>query len=381
MNGYSNGPSSAGPSAAAGAADGDPNAPPAVEVPLGPTNQPRLFVRNLTDKEATFHLSGVETAYANSLRRTMMADVPTIAIDQVLFLQNTSPLPDEMLAHRLGLVPLISRNVINGLRYTRDCSCDEGCYYCMVTLKLKVSNHAGGSGGNFMSVTSDMLEIIPSANTPPPPNPYGSTPGLDGPDLEIVNNRDPELGMPVGKGDPSVPPILLAKMSRGQEIELICKAYKGIAKYHAKWSPLSAVAYEYDPYNKLRHTTYWYESDPKTEWPLSSNAAFEQPPNPDAPFDFNAVPSTFYMSAESVGSMPVRQVVEQGLDIMMDNLASLVLAVQVETGADEEEEEGMPGMVEPDMGGGMTMTMGGGAGGPNGDGGYGQGGAYGGAGG
>lgn len=35
----------------------------------------------------------------------------------------------------------------------------------MVTLKLKVSNHAGGSGGNFMSVTSDMLEIIPSANT------------------------------------------------------------------------------------------------------------------------------------------------------------------------------------------------------------------------
>lgn len=150
MNGYSNGPSSAGPSAAAGAADGDPNAPPTVEVPLGPTNQPRLFVRNLTDKEATFHLSGVETAYANSLRRTMMADVPTIgacsnvgyekriasalrkrpphpwsclryvlAIDQVLFLQNTSPLPDEMLAHRLGLVPLISRNVINGLRYTR----------------------------------------------------------------------------------------------------------------------------------------------------------------------------------------------------------------------------------------------------------------------
>lgn len=86
------------------------------------------------------------------------------------------------------------------------------------------------------------------------------------------------------------------------------------------------------------------------------------------------------MSAESVGSMPVRQVVEQGLDIMMDNLASLVLAVQVETGADEEEEEGMPGMVEPDMGGGMTMTMGGGAGGPNGDGGYGQG-VYGGGGG
>lgn len=70
------------------------------------------------------------------------------------------------------------------------------------------------------------LDDQAESSQPPPPNPYGSTPGLDGPDLEIVNNRDPELGMPVGKGDPSVPPILLAKMSRGQEIELICKAYK-----------------------------------------------------------------------------------------------------------------------------------------------------------
>jgi hypothetical protein len=30
----------------------------------------------------------------------------------------------------------------------------------------------------------------------------------------------------VGKGDVLAAPILLAKMSKGQEIELICKAYK-----------------------------------------------------------------------------------------------------------------------------------------------------------
>jgi DNA-directed RNA polymerase II subunit RPB3 len=41
------------------------------------------------------------------------------AIDQVSFLQNTTPVPDEMLAHRLGLVPLVSRGVTDGLRYTR----------------------------------------------------------------------------------------------------------------------------------------------------------------------------------------------------------------------------------------------------------------------
>lgn len=135
---------------------------------------------------------------------------------------------------------------------------------------------------------------------------------------------------------------------------------QGIAKYHAKWQPLTAVGYEYDPYNKLRHTTYWFEKDGKllpplptvmkcnsvvgvpadsteqAEWPLSHNAAYEAPPNPAEPFDYNAVPSTFYLNMESSGSMPVRDVVEQGLDIMIDNLASVVTAIQAETGVEED---------------------------------------------
>jgi hypothetical protein len=41
-----------------------------------------------------------------------------------------------------------------------------------------------------------------------------------------VHNRDPDLGQPIGKGDAAAPPILLAKLARGQEIELTCRAYK-----------------------------------------------------------------------------------------------------------------------------------------------------------
>lgn len=41
-----------------------------------------------------------------------------------------------------------------------------------------------------------------------------------------MTNRDPELGQPVGKGDPGAQPILLAKLSKNQEIEIVCKAYK-----------------------------------------------------------------------------------------------------------------------------------------------------------
>ena len=61
-------------------ADGQDGAagPAPVEVPLGLTNQPRLLVRSMNRDEAVLHLNGVETAFANSLRRTCMADVPTV---------------------------------------------------------------------------------------------------------------------------------------------------------------------------------------------------------------------------------------------------------------------------------------------------------------
>ncbi|KAI9637229.1 DNA-directed RNA polymerase [Dioszegia hungarica] len=355
--------------------DGDmdgPAGPGAIEVPLGPTNQPRMLVRSLNQQEAVFHLSGVEGGLANALRRVVIADVPTIAIDQVLFMQNTSPIPDEMLAHRLGLVPLISRNAIKGLRYTRDCTCDEGCYYCMILLRLKVSN-VQGEGNKPVQVTTAMLDVIPSPGGPPPVNPYGPPPdNLSEEDAYIVANRDPELGQPIGKGDPTIAPILLAKLARGQEIELTCRAYKGIAKYHAKWSPVSAVGFEYDPYNKLRHTTYWFEKNAEEEWPMPKSHVFEEPPAPGAPFDYTAAPTTFYYNVEGVGSMPVRQAIEQGLDIITEQLAGVILAVQKETGVDEDEEpepqgQGMgqeQGFVEPDwmmqmgapgMGGGGVM--------------------------
>jgi hypothetical protein len=49
-----------------------------VLIPIGPTNQPRVLIRQLDNINAVFNLSGVETGFANSLRRVIMADVPTI---------------------------------------------------------------------------------------------------------------------------------------------------------------------------------------------------------------------------------------------------------------------------------------------------------------
>lgn len=87
-------------------------------------------------------------------------------------------------------------------------------------------------------------------------------------------------------------------MRPGQELKLKCVAKKGVAKEHAKWSPVYGVAFEYDPYNNLRHSHYWIEEDEKQEWFVSANAVEEAPVDPNEAFDYNSKPDRFYMEVE-----------------------------------------------------------------------------------
>jgi len=58
------------------------------------------------NEEIVFDLVGVEPPLANALRRIMIAEIPTMAIEKVNMWQNTSIIPDENLAHRMGLIPI-----------------------------------------------------------------------------------------------------------------------------------------------------------------------------------------------------------------------------------------------------------------------------------
>ncbi|MFA7304420.1 MAG: DNA-directed RNA polymerase subunit D, partial [Methanoregula sp.] len=61
---------------------------------------------SLDDNLARFTLSGARPGFANAFRRAMIGEVPTLAIEDVRIYDNTSALFDEMLAHRLGLIPI-----------------------------------------------------------------------------------------------------------------------------------------------------------------------------------------------------------------------------------------------------------------------------------
>jgi len=179
-----------------------------------------------------------------------------------------------------------------------------------------------------MIITSDHLEFIsPDAD-------YSFSTGPAYEDVsetdtgDEVSKRVPRFGLPVGKGEEGIEPVLITKMRKGQELHIKCVAKKGIAKEHAKWSPCSAVSFEYDPHNKLRHTSHWFESDERAEWPLSANAIEEEAPAEDAMFDYNAKSERFYMEVETDGSLGPREVIFKGLHELQTKLGGLLLGLK-----------------------------------------------------
>src|SRR5438445_7527458 len=68
-----------------------------------------------------FVLSGVKPAFANALRRIMLSEVPVMAIDDVMILENNSVMYDEILAHRLGLIPITTD--LESYNLPEECTC------------------------------------------------------------------------------------------------------------------------------------------------------------------------------------------------------------------------------------------------------------------
>ncbi|MEM4222072.1 MAG: DNA-directed RNA polymerase subunit D [archaeon] len=74
-------------------------------------------------------------AFANALRRTLLSEIPTLAINEVDIYENSSSFTDEFIAHRLGLIPLEANP--KKFKFAKDC-CDGQCEKCAAIFALDV---------------------------------------------------------------------------------------------------------------------------------------------------------------------------------------------------------------------------------------------------
>jgi len=162
----------------------------------------KLEMLAIKDRKAKFMLSDVTPAFANSLRRAMISDVPKLAIDYLDIYDNTSVLFDEMLALRLGLIPLKTNPEM--YCFPQDCECKgAGCALCQVSFTLSAEGPC----------------VVHSRD---------------------LKSSDPET-VPV---DANVP---IVELKKGQKVVLTAVARLGTAREHAKFQPVCAAGYKNVP--------------------------------------------------------------------------------------------------------------------------------------
>lgn len=189
-------------------------------------------------RECSFSLIGVDASIANAFRRILISEIPTLAVEDVFIENNTSVVQDEVLAHRLGLIPFKGspQGIHEFLKWRKKPESGDGndnVYdYNTVQLKLQVEctlNKKAGPG------EEDPAKLYHHAH---------------------VYARDIEF-MPVGRqlehfsGEGAIrpvhPDILIAKMRPGQAIDLHMFMHKGIGADHAKFSPVATASYRLMP--------------------------------------------------------------------------------------------------------------------------------------
>jgi DNA-directed RNA polymerase subunit D len=153
-----------------------------------------------SNERIVVRFSNIPRQYVNSLRRLAISEVSTLAIDDVVILENSSVMHDEAVAHRLGLIPLRTDPGKFVMPQECDCKSTLGCSKCRVLLVLDAE-----ANEKTLAVTSG----------------------------ELVS--EDEMVKPVSK---DIPIVVLAP---NQKLKFEAYARLGIGKDHAKWQPTSVA--------------------------------------------------------------------------------------------------------------------------------------------
>jgi len=165
-----------------------------------------LQVIEKSDRKLTFVVEGISVEMANAIRRIIISEIPVMAVDEVIILKNDSPLYDEIIAHRLAMIPLTTD--LGTYKLPRECECEGyGCPLCQVSLTCEVTN-----------TTNAPMEIY----------------------SRDLNSNDPKI-IPV---DPN---IAIVKIDKNDKVIIEAYAILGIAKDHVKWQAISNILYRFYP--------------------------------------------------------------------------------------------------------------------------------------
>lgn len=168
----------------------------------------KVKIEVLEKTEATLRIlvKGADVSLMNALRRIGLAEVPSMAIDEIVIIENSCILQDEMISHRLGLIPL--KTDLDSYNLPEECKCQSefGCPECRVTLTLDAESKEGTRTVYSGEFTSENPDVLP------------------------VSDRIP-----------------IVKLAQGQKLKLEAYARLGKGKVHAKWQPVCVCAYKYVP--------------------------------------------------------------------------------------------------------------------------------------
>ena len=125
----------------------------------------KVDVKELKPKKAVLKIEGTQPYFVNSLRRVMLSELPKLAVENVVIYDNTSALFDEIVTHRLGLVPIPTD--LGLLTFRDKCVCKgKGCPNCTVRYTLSKEGEGIVFSGDLQpaekswAITEDKIPIV-----------------------------------------------------------------------------------------------------------------------------------------------------------------------------------------------------------------------------
>lgn len=189
----------------------------------------KMEVIKLNDVDMEFDIVGINCSFVNALRRVLLAEVPMMAIEKVHVYNNTSIIQDEVLAHRLGLIPLKADPRKFSFKE------EEETMTTSDTLEFHLKVKCTKNSKSLISKsTQDSLEEYKNVKV------YTKQ-------MRWVPIGEQNTIFKAEDVGPVHNDILLAKLRPGHELDLKLFAVKGIGKDHAKFQPVATVSYRLLP--------------------------------------------------------------------------------------------------------------------------------------